>query len=74
MIALWAPSAHAGWTPPVRISDESPSYGPRIVANGDIVHVAYWRGGIYLHLLSAFGRRWGFLERTIPFSGYNLHV
>ena len=33
---------HAGWTPPVRISDEAPSYGPRIVTNGDTLHVAYW--------------------------------
>ena len=34
--------AHAGWTPPVRISDERASYGPRIVANGNTLHVVYW--------------------------------
>lgn len=41
-IALLPIYAHAGWTPPVRISDEAPSYAPRITANGDMVHVVYW--------------------------------
>ncbi len=34
--------AYAGWTPPVRISDEGYSLGPRIAANGDTLHVVYW--------------------------------
>jgi hypothetical protein len=44
MIALWAGSAHGGWTPPLRISDEATAYNPRIVAIGDTIHVVYWRG------------------------------
>ena len=47
-LLLTAP-ARAGWTPPVRISDEAPSYGPRIVAAGDTLHIVYWRGGHLLH-------------------------
>ncbi len=42
MIALWAPSAYAGWTTAVRISDEGTAYNPRIVANGDTLHAVYW--------------------------------
>ena len=39
---LLAPPALAGWTPPVRISDEGYSLGPRMAANGNSLHVAYW--------------------------------
>jgi hypothetical protein len=46
IVCLHAP-AYAGWTPPVRISDEATAYNPRIVANGDTLHVAYWKGGLY---------------------------
>jgi hypothetical protein len=53
VIALWAASAHAGWTPPVRISDEAPSYSPRIAAAGEKLHVVYSRGGVYVVLLRA---------------------
>ena len=53
VIAVWATSSYAGWTPPVRISDEALAHSPRIVANGDILHVAYWRGGVHLILLFA---------------------
>lgn len=35
-------SAHAGWTPAVRISEEGTSFGPRVAADGDTVHVVYW--------------------------------
>ncbi len=46
LIVLWfmmlASVSYAGWTPPVRISDEGTSFGPRIVANGDTLHVVYW--------------------------------
>jgi hypothetical protein len=35
-------SSYAGWTPPARISDEGASYGPRIAAKADTVHVVYW--------------------------------
>jgi hypothetical protein len=41
-VLLSAASAHAGWTPAVRISDEAPSLRPRIVADGDTLHVVYW--------------------------------
>ena len=40
-------SSPAGWTPPVRISDEEYSFGPRIAAKGDTLHVVYWRGGVF---------------------------
>jgi hypothetical protein len=46
-LLLLAVSAHAGWTPPVRISDEAYSFRPRIVADGDTLHVVYWRGGAF---------------------------
>ena len=39
---LLAAHAHAGWTPPVRISDEGYSLGPGIAANGNTLHVVYW--------------------------------
>ena len=41
-LVLTASVSYAGWTPPVRISDEGASYGPRIAANGDTLHVVYW--------------------------------
>ncbi len=37
--------AYAGWTPPVRISDEALAHDPRMVTNVDTLHVVYWRGG-----------------------------
>jgi len=42
VLLLTVSSAHAGWTPPVRISDEAPSYEPRIVIERDNIHVVYW--------------------------------
>jgi hypothetical protein len=41
-LVLFASVSYAGWTPPVRISDEATAYSPRIEANGDTLHVAYW--------------------------------
>jgi hypothetical protein len=41
-VLLSAASANSGWTPAVRISDRANSFGPRIVANGDTLHVVYW--------------------------------
>ena len=46
-LGLLVSAAHAGWTPPVRISDEGSSFAPRIAANGDTLHVVYWRGGAF---------------------------
>lgn len=42
-VLLLAASAHAGWTPAERISDQATSFGPRMVANGDTLHVVYWK-------------------------------
>jgi hypothetical protein len=42
LITGLASPAHAGWTPPVRISDEGYSLDPGIAANGDTLHVVYW--------------------------------
>ncbi len=39
---LLASVSYARWTPPVRISDEGYSLGPRIAANGETLHVVYW--------------------------------
>ena len=41
-LVLTASISYAGWTPPVRISDEGASYGPRIAAESDDLHVVYW--------------------------------
>lgn len=40
--------ALAGWTPAVRISEQATSYGPKIAANGDALHVVYWKGGEFI--------------------------
>jgi hypothetical protein len=40
-VLLSAASAHAGWTPAVRISEQATSFGPRMAANGDTLHVVY---------------------------------
>jgi hypothetical protein len=53
--------AHAGWTPPVRISDEGYSLGPRIAANGDSLHAVYGTSqdrSFYLRSEDA-GSNWG---------------
>jgi hypothetical protein len=39
---LFTVPAHAGWTPATRISDQATSFGPRMAANGDTLHVVYW--------------------------------
>lgn len=42
VLLLAASSAHAGWTPAVRISDQVTSFRPRMAVNGDTLHVVYW--------------------------------
>jgi hypothetical protein len=42
-LLLSAATARAGWTPAVRISDQATSFGPRMAANGDTLHVVYWK-------------------------------
>jgi hypothetical protein len=39
---LFAALAQAGWTPPMRISDEVIAFDPRIAAMGDSLYVVYW--------------------------------
>ena len=40
-------TAFAGWTPAERISDECTAYSPRIVAQGDTLHAAYWASSFF---------------------------
>jgi hypothetical protein len=49
-------SSYAGWTPPVRISDQGVSYGPEIAAGESALHVVYWTGGAFT---SSFYQRSG---------------
>ena len=41
-VLLFAAPARAGWTPAVRISNQATSFGPRMAAKGDTLHVVYW--------------------------------